>query len=127
MREVPNSARRLQLQAMARDPETDTDRQAEKWGASTGEAPHRSGSGYKRLPDHHWLSLPDGDWIGRPAVGSDFPILFTKVDLARARDLLVGVSHEFAPLRQPPRGTRNGKQHSEHIGLESHRLVDDSL
>ena len=53
-------------------------------------------------------------------------MLLAEVDLARARDLLLGISHEFIPLRQPSRSARNSKQHSKHVRLESHRLVDDA-
>ena len=47
------------------------------------------------------------------------------VDLPRTRDLLFRIGEHLLPLSQPTRGAGNGKQHGEHLGLETHRLVDD--
>src|ERR1035437_85543 len=45
-------------------------------------------------------------------------------NLARPRDLLFGIEEHFFPLRDPPAGARNRKQHREHGDRETHRLVD---
>ena len=54
------------------------------------------------------------------------PLVVTDVDLARTRNLLLGVEQHLLPLGQPPDRPRNGEQHREHLGLESHGLVNDS-
>src|SRR5271166_3484200 len=69
--------------------------------------------------------LLDSDRIGCPAMSGDLTKLLAEVDLARTRNLLLGVGHQLVPLRQPSRGAGNGEQNGEHVGLESHRLVDD--
>src|SRR5208337_572721 len=69
--------------------------------------------------------LLNSDRIGCLAVSGDLAKLLAEVDLARTRDLLLGIGHQFVPLRQPSRGAGNGEQNGEHVGLESHRLVDD--
>src|SRR5437667_6756824 len=46
--------------------------------------------------------------------------------LPRPRNLLLGVHQHLLPLRQPTGGSRNRKEHREHLGPESHRLVDNS-
>src|SRR5271156_4443719 len=66
--------------------------------------------------NRHGHTLIDGD---------EFALGVAGIDLARARNLLFRVDHEFFPLRKPSRGARNRKQHGEHFGAEAHRLVHD--
>src|SRR5271165_1947855 len=58
------------------------------------------------------------------------PMHHARVNLARARDLLLRILDHLIPLGQPSGCTRDGEQHGEHVGehvgLKAHGLVDDS-
>src|SRR5437762_12795687 len=45
--------------------------------------------------------------------------------LSRTRDLLLRTRYHLLPLGQPAYRAWNGKQHREHRGIETHRLVND--
>src|SRR5271169_2898529 len=106
--------------------ESDSSRSKRKSGASRDEAPRLSGpKRYDTLSYGDRSLLLDSDRIGCLAVSGDLAKLLAEIDLTRTRDLLVGIHHQFVPLRQPSRGARNGEQNGEHVGLESHRLVND--
>src|SRR4051794_8308573 len=47
-------------------------------------------------------------------------------NLARARDLLVGIVEHLAPLRQPAGDARDREEDREHVHRELHGLVDQA-
>src|SRR5271157_2321552 len=49
----------------------------------------------------------------------------SSVDLPRPRDLLLRVLDQFVPLRHPAGCAWNREQHSKHLRLEAHGLVND--
>ena len=61
-------------------------------------------------------SLFDRDVTARPA----------QINLARARNFLLGIEQHFFPLRDPAGGARNGEEHREHGHREAHGLVDQA-
>src|SRR5208283_4991305 len=48
----------------------------------------------------------------------------TEVDLAGARDFLLGIEEHLLPLRDPAGSARNGEEHREHGHRKAHRLVN---
>src|SRR5438552_3332672 len=50
----------------------------------------------------------------------------TRVDLTRARDLLLLIFDHLVPLREPTRNARDREEHGEHVGGEAHRFVDEA-
>src|SRR5687767_5762914 len=55
-----------------------------------------------------------------------FAARVSDVDLARTRDLLIGIAEHFLPLRQPAGHARNREQHREDAGREAHGLIDQT-
>src|SRR5216683_2270742 len=49
-----------------------------------------------------------------------------KVDLARARNLLLGVEEHLFPLRDPTGSARNREQDGKHGHWETHRLINEA-
>src|SRR5580704_19648031 len=73
-----------------------------KRGASIAKHPLIRAESRENLAYDHRLSVLDGDRVRRLAVGGHFTLSLSEVNLARTRDLLFGVGHQFVPLRQPP-------------------------
>src|SRR5687768_13664975 len=68
-----------------------------------------------------------GDLLGALALLERDVILvaLADVDLARARDLLLGIVDHLEPLRDPTGGARDREDHREHLVRDPQRLVDD--
>ena len=56
----------------------------------------------------------------------DLPPGLAHVELARAADLLVGITQHLAPLRNPAHGTSHGEDGREHAGGNAHGALDDA-
>src|SRR6202165_3813867 len=49
-----------------------------------------------------------------------------EIDLARARDFLLGVEEHLFPLRDPPGSARNREEDGKHGHRETHRLINEA-
>src|ERR1700682_2350797 len=49
-----------------------------------------------------------------------------EIDLARARDFLLGVEEHLFPLRDPPGSARNREEDGQHGHRETHRLINEA-
>src|ERR1700692_4840458 len=54
------------------------------------------------------------------------PQIVAQVDLARARDFLLGIEQHLFPLRDPAAGARNREEDGEHGHPEAHGLIDQA-
>src|SRR5208282_1831824 len=50
----------------------------------------------------------------------------TDIELARARNFLVGIADHLVPLRDPADGARHREHRGEHASRNADRLVDDA-
>src|SRR4029450_3908478 len=64
--------------------------------------------------------------ISTPLDRDEVTLGWARVDLARARDLRLGIAHHSLPLGEPAGRPRNREQHGKHLDRESEGLVDHS-